>query len=182
MKLYLPLQILTRIKSIVLLLRMSLSNTVLTTGSKSREALSRLYALSMKLVKSASLSSSFLATFISLFYYGVCLARTRLGPRLFPSVSPQAWDSGLCVLAGCLACGWSILLEEPARRYEIAQFMAPRAMATLLPRVYDRREQWKEKVVFATSVAIVMGGVVDGGAVHVKGVLGRVLGGVARQY
>lgn len=91
--------------------------------------------------KAALRSSMFLASFISLFYYGVCLSRTLLGPRLFPSkvISPMMWDQGLCVRAGCLLCGWSILVESKRRRQEIALFVAPRAAATILPRRYDSK-------------------------------------------
>ncbi|RVX70951.1 hypothetical protein B0A52_06109 [Exophiala mesophila] len=132
--------------------------------------------------RAASQSSSFLAAFVSLFYYCVCLARTRLGPKLFSSktITPQMWDSGLCVLAGCLACGWSILLENPSRRQEIAFFVAPRALATVLPRVYDKRYRGREQIVFAASVATVLTTLQKGDQSRVRGVLGRLLGGVMR--
>ena len=83
-------------------------------------------------------SSAFLGAFISLFYYSVCLSRTKLGPRIFArsKVTPMMWDQGLCVQAGCMMCGWSILIEGEKRRQEIALFVAPRAAATLLPRRY----------------------------------------------
>ena len=92
-------------------------------------------------VSEGARSSAFLAVFVSLFYYAVCLARTRLGPRLFDrkSVTPQMWDSGLCVGAGCLLCGWSVLVEQPRKRQELALFVAPRAAATVLPRLYDKK-------------------------------------------
>jgi hypothetical protein len=114
---YLPLQLLLRMRS-----------------KPHSEAITRA-------VKDAMRSSSFLALFISLFYYSVCLARTRLGPKIFDhkSVTPMMWDSGLCVGAGCFTCGWSILLENTSKRQEIAFFVAPRAAATLLPRRYDRK-------------------------------------------
>lgn len=91
--------------------------------------------------KSALRSSIFLGLFVSLFYYSVCLARTRLGPRLFSSksVTPMMWDSGLCIAAGCAMCGWSISVESAGRRQEISLFVAPRALATLFPREYDRK-------------------------------------------
>ena len=94
-----------------------------------------------KAIKEAVRSSAFLGAFVGLFYYGVCLSRTCLGPRLFGSwsISPLMWDSGLCVRAGCVLCGWSILLEAEKRRQELAMFVAPRALATLLPRNYDVR-------------------------------------------
>ena len=86
-------------------------------------------------------SSAFLGAFISLFYYSVCLSRTKLGPRLFArnTITPMMWDQGLCVQAGCMMCGWSILVEAEKRRQEIALFVAPRAVATLLPRRYDQK-------------------------------------------
>ncbi|KPI40921.1 uncharacterized protein AB675_10549 [Cyphellophora attinorum] len=133
----------------------------------------------------AARSSSFLAAFISLFYYAVCLARTRLGPRLFSpkTITPQMWDSGLCTLAGCLACGWSILLEKASRRQEIAFFVAPKALSTLLPRVYEKRYQRREQVVFAVSVAVVLEAASNRGGepVLIRGVLGKILGRVLKQ-
>lgn len=98
-------------------------------------------AAMLRTCKSALRSSAFLASFISLFYYGVCLSRTQLGPKLFTSriISPMMWDQGLCVRAGCILCGWSILIETKRRRQEIALFVAPRAIATLLPRRYDMK-------------------------------------------
>lgn len=95
----------------------------------------------LRTVKDATWSSCFLASFVSLFYYGVCLARTRLGPKLFDekTVTPLMWDSGLCVGTGCFLCGWSILAENTRRRQEMALFVAPRAVATMLPRVYEKK-------------------------------------------
>jgi hypothetical protein len=86
-------------------------------------------------------SSAFLATFVSLFYYAVCLARTRIGPKVFDqkTVTPLMWDSGLCVGAGCLMCGWSVLVEQARKRQELALFVAPRAAATVLPRLYEKK-------------------------------------------
>ncbi|GAQ06539.1 hypothetical protein ALT_3860 [Aspergillus lentulus] len=101
-------------------------------------------------------SSTFLASFVSIFYYSVCLARTRIGPKILSreTVTPQMWDSGLCVGAGCLMCGWSILVESARKRQEIALFVAPRAAATVLPRYYDKKYQSRERVTFALSAAI----------------------------
>lgn len=86
-------------------------------------------------------SSAFLGAFVGLFYYGICLSRTRLGPKLFSreTITPMMWDSGLCIMAGCILCGWSILLEAEKRRQELAMFVAPRALATFLPREYDAK-------------------------------------------
>lgn len=151
-ELYLPLQLATKITS------------------PSRAAI-------LAAVKGATRSSSFLAAFVALFYYSVCLARTRMGPKVFSSklVTPQMWDSGLCVLSGCLACGWSIMIEKASRRQEIAFFVAPRALATLLPRVYDKSYQRREQIVFALSVATVLNAAKAAPDNAVRGVLGSVL-------
>ena len=84
------------------------------------------------------------------------------------------WDSGLCIGIGCVLCGWSILLEAERRREELALFVMPRALGTLLPRVYDAREFWKERVVFAFSIAVVFTAVEEDSGM-VRGVLGRLL-------
>ncbi|KAJ5223830.1 hypothetical protein N7468_008372 [Penicillium chermesinum] len=114
---YIPLQVVLRLR-----------------GIKSSAALGRA-------ISDAAQSSAFLASFVALFYYSVCLARTRLGPKIFDqkSVTPQMWDAGLCVGSGCLMCGWSILVEKARKRQELALFVAPRAAATVLPRLYDKK-------------------------------------------
>src|SRR3569833_789888 len=109
----------------------------------------------MRSVISASRSSAFLGAFIALFYYGVCLARTRLGPRLLgrDRAACQIIDGGICVGTGCLLCGWSIMLEQQSRWKELALFVAPRALATLFPRRYPLEKQWRETVKNAASTA-----------------------------
>ena len=94
-----------------------------------------------KACREAARSSAFLGAFVGLFYYGVCLSRTRLGPKLVSKevVTPLMWDSGLCIRAGCILCGWSILIEAERRRQELAMFVVPRAAATLFPRRYDKK-------------------------------------------
>ncbi|PLB47818.1 integral membrane protein [Aspergillus steynii IBT 23096] len=131
---YIPLQIAFRLRNI-----------------KSRSSIYRA-------ISDALRSSSFLASFVSIFYYSVCLARTRIGPKIFDkeTVTPLMWDSGLCVGAGCLMCGWSILVENARRRQEIALFVAPRAAATVLPRYYDKKYQYRERATFAISAAILL--------------------------
>lgn len=112
---YLPLQLLLKLRN------------------PSREALLRAF-------REAFRSSAFLGAFVSLFWTGVCLARTRLGPKIFgPRITPSMWDQGLCIRVGCLLCGWSILIEAAKRRQEVAFFVAPKAAATLLPRRYDTK-------------------------------------------
>ncbi|KAL2131140.1 hypothetical protein VTI74DRAFT_5525 [Chaetomium olivicolor] len=130
-------------------------------------------------VLSASRSSAFLASFITLFYYGVCLARTRLGPRLLGTsvACRQRIDGCVCVGAGCFLCGWSILLEDEGRRKDVGLFVAPRALATLFPRRYAKKAEWRERLVFAAATAVVFTCVLENRN-RVRGVLGGVLGTV----
>lgn len=130
----------------------------------------------IRAIISSCRSATFLGTFITLFYYGVCLTRTRLGPLLLGDSIPwrQRIDSGLCVGTGCFLCGWSMLIETPSRRKDIAMFMAPRAMATFLPRRYPLEKQWRETVVFAASTAVVFTCVKENPD-RVRGVFGRLL-------
>ena len=108
------------------------------------QILFKIHRLSIKsfwrVFKDAARSSTFLAAFITLFYYSVCIIRGIAGPLLvrLRLATPQTIDNGLCVAAGCLTCGWSILIENPRRRAELAFFVAPRAAATFLPRRYSR--------------------------------------------
>ncbi|CZS85045.1 unnamed protein product [Fusarium graminearum] len=128
-------------------------------------------------IVSSCRSSSFLATFITLFYYGVCLSRTRIGPRLPGGTTierRQHMDSGICVGTGCFLCGWSILIETEGRRKDIALFVAPRAMATILPRRYSLDKEWRERLVFAISTAIVFTCVSENPD-RVRGVFGKML-------
>ncbi|KAE8362825.1 hypothetical protein BDV27DRAFT_14622 [Aspergillus caelatus] len=126
-------------------------------------------------VSDALRSSAFLASFVSIFYYSVCLARTRIGPRVFSRdvVTPMMWDSGLCVGAGCLMCGWSILVESPSKRQELALFVAPRAAATVLPRFYDKQYQYRERITFAVSAALLITCLQERPGM-VRGVFGRI--------
>ncbi|KAJ5569434.1 uncharacterized protein N7459_008864 [Penicillium hispanicum] len=128
-----------------------------------------------RVISEAAQSSAFLASFVSLFYYSVCLARTRLGPKIFDPmmVTPMMWDSGLCVGAGCLMCGWSVLVEKARKRQELALFVAPRAAATVLPRLYDQKYQYRERIAFAVSAAILLTSIRENPRM-VRGVFGRI--------
>lgn len=92
-------------------------------------------------LQAALRSSVFLGAFVGLFYYGVCLARTLLGPKLLKSrgITPLVWDQGLCIRTGCMLCGTSVLIEAAKRRQEMAFFVAPKAMATFFPRRYSSK-------------------------------------------
>ncbi|PKS09697.1 hypothetical protein jhhlp_004318 [Lomentospora prolificans] len=131
---------------------------------------------------SALRSSAFLGTFISLFYYGVCLTRTRLGPKILGKDIParNAIDGGGCVATGCFLCGWSILLEAPRRRPELALFVAPRALASFFPRKYPVEDQWKETLAFALSAATLFAAAAED-KTKVRGVLGKLLAKVMQR-
>lgn len=135
----------------------------------------------LKAVEDMARSSAFLGAFIAFFYYGVCLSRTRLGPKLFSSktVTPQMWDGGLCVLGGCLLCGSSILIETSRKRLEILFFVLPRAAATWFPRRYLPEHRWKEQLAFALSAAIVLTTAQESPK-RVRGFLGSILSGVLK--
>ncbi|KAF2865371.1 integral membrane protein [Massariosphaeria phaeospora] len=126
-------------------------------------------------------SSAFLGTFIAFFYYGVCLSRTRLGPTIFSNktVTPQMWDSGLCVLVGCLLCGSSLLVEQSKKRLEIVLFVLPRAAATWFPRRYLPEHRWKEHVAFTLSAAVLLTTAQED-STRVRGMLGSVLHGIMK--
>ncbi len=135
----------------------------------------------LRAILSAARSSAFLGAFIALFYYGVCLARSRVGPRVLGRhpAACQTMDGGLCIGTGCVLCGWSIFLENAGRRKDMALFVAPRALATLLPRRYRFEMQWRESIVFAFSTAVVFTCVLENRK-RVRGVLGNVLDTVLR--
>ena len=148
-------------------------------GINQRKGLSREAVL--RACADVTRSSSFLGAFIGLFYYGVCLSRTRLGPKIFSpkTVTPQGWDSGLCILAGCLLCGASILVEHQRKRLEILLFVLPRAAATWFPRRYLREHRWKEHLAFVISTAIVFTTAQEAPE-RVRGMLGKVLHGILK--
>lgn len=125
---------------------------------------------------SSSRSASFLGVFIALFYYGVCLGRSRIGPRVLgtDTKTRQKIDSGICVGTGCFLCGWSVLVETASRRKDMALFVAPRAMATIMPRRYPIEKQWRETLAFAASTAVVFACVAENPQ-RVRGVFGRLL-------
>jgi hypothetical protein len=142
-------------------------------GSGAAAAGPSLAALAGRLLRACAAdsarSAAFLATFVAAFHYGVCLARTRLGPPLLGpgsplarwtgggrGLGPQAWDGGLGVLAGCALCGWSVLLEPARRRAELALFVVPRAVGVALPRRYAVEHRWVEHCAFSLAAATLL--------------------------
>lgn len=107
---------------------------------------------------SAMRSATFLSAFVSSIWMSVCLTRTLLLARLFPSISHNFWDGPFgCILAGCLACGSSIWIEEGRRRGEMALYVLPRAVRSCLPdgwvRSGNKSTMIAERLAFVLSLA-----------------------------
>lgn len=85
-------------------------------------------------------SASFLSVFVASYWYAVCITRSLAFARIFPFISHDFWDGPTgCILAGCMACGSSIWIENGRRRGEMALYVLPRAVRTLLPENWIRR-------------------------------------------
>ncbi|KAK9241020.1 hypothetical protein V1525DRAFT_93361 [Lipomyces kononenkoae] len=102
----------------------------------------------------AGRSASFLGMFVALAWYSVCFARTRAGPYFFPKVKRQRWDDTVGPALGSFLCGWSVLLENPKRRGELALFVAPRAIGAFLPEDFDRFHEYAECAAFSIAYAV----------------------------
>lgn len=127
-----------------------------------------------KALLAAARSASFLGAFVGLFWYGVCLTRTRLGPYFTEN---QIELDKLCIRVGCLFCGWSVLVETAARRAEFMFFVLPRALAAVAPRKYDPKDMWVETTVFSVSAGVLMA-TAHGNPRRVRGMFGKLLGNV----
>jgi hypothetical protein len=66
------------------------------------------------------------------------------------------------------------MIETESRRKDIALFVAPRALATVLPRRYSLDKEWRERLVFAASTAVVFTCVAENPD-RVRGVFGKLL-------
>ncbi|RPA86913.1 hypothetical protein BJ508DRAFT_234232 [Ascobolus immersus RN42] len=128
-------------------------------------------------LKDSIQASSFLGAFIGLFWYGVCLTRTRLGPQLMSQAPVGFFDNEIIVRVGCMLCGWSIYLEEARRRAEMAFFVAPRALAVVLPRKYDVTKRWREVLAFALSAGVIVTAAREERRL-LRGVFGRLLSSI----
>jgi hypothetical protein len=94
----------------------------------------RLHRVVLPTVLHACRSATFLSTFVSSCWYGVCLTRSIFLARLFPWISHDIWDGPYgSMMAGSLLCGSSIWIENGRRRGEMALYVLPRAIRSLLP-------------------------------------------------
>ncbi|KAI8597322.1 hypothetical protein EDD21DRAFT_310975 [Dissophora ornata] len=96
-------------------------------------------------------SSAFLATYISMTWYGIC----------FYNVVDPTWGP----LLGSFLCGFSVLIEKPHRRAEMALYVLPRAMYSMWSRVMSGRlgrkvEMTGEVLMYAISMSVLLTGMV----------------------
>lgn len=108
---------------------------ILLTRPRSLLRLPEIFRLLIGAVRSAS----FLSTFVSSIWMAICLTRTHLIARLLPKISHDFYDGPFgCIMAGCLACGSSIWIENGRRRGEMALYVLPRAIRACLPNTWAR--------------------------------------------
>ena len=117
----------------------------------------------VKVLTGAARSAAFLATYIVGNWFPICLARSALLPRLFPSVPFNFWDAGIGPGLGSVACGFSIFIEEKRKRAEMALYVAPRALFAMVegakPGWLSQGEQtalWAERLTFGAAVGTVV--------------------------
>ncbi|OLL24195.1 hypothetical protein NEOLI_001433 [Neolecta irregularis DAH-3] len=123
---------------------------------------------------SAIRSSAFLATFISNVWLGICATRSIIGPKLFPNVNRNRYDETIGPLIGSFLCGWSILIENPKRRGELALFVVPKALTVVLPKSLQQH-RIIETVLFGLSTGVIIRSLIDGKGRKVRGVFGKTL-------
>lgn len=110
----------------------------------------------IKAVKSSIRSSCFLGAYISFFWYSVCLARTRLFPIIFPQIPKTRFDDTIAPALGSVLCGFSSFIESAQRRKELALFVAPRALGTLISSKPSKLNLQIEAIAFSISMAILV--------------------------
>lgn len=148
-------------------------NTVMLLFPKKIKMVTRI----LRAIQSTVRSSCFLATFIMLDWYGVCLTRTRLGPKLFPNVPKERWDTTIGPAVGAFLSGFSGFVETAQRRKELALFVFPRAIGTFVLTEETRFNLLMERLAFLVSMAILVA-FVKRRPQSVRGIFGRGLGAV----
>lgn len=107
-----------------------------------------------RLILNTLRSSTFLGAFIGLYWYSLCLARSRILPVLFPNTPRTRWDDTIAPAAGAMGCGFSCFIENAQRRKELSLFVAPRALGTLVPSEPTKFNLRIERIAFALSFMI----------------------------
>ncbi|KAG7662366.1 uncharacterized protein J8A68_004137 [[Candida] subhashii] len=110
----------------------------------------------IRALRMAIRSSCFLGAFIGFYWYAVCLARTRLFPKLFPKIPRTKFDDTIGPSFGALMCGLSSFIETPHRRKELALFVAPRALGTLVNLEPTKENLKIESIAFSIGLAILV--------------------------
>ncbi|KAG0043506.1 hypothetical protein BGZ83_011328 [Gryganskiella cystojenkinii] len=113
-------------------------------------------------------SSAFLATYIALIWYGICTWRSKVMP-LTMKVTGKRYTSNVIdhiygPLLGSFLCGFSVLIEKPHRRAEMALYVLPRAMYSMWSRVMSgrlsrRAEMTGEALMYAVSMSVLLTGI-----------------------
>jgi hypothetical protein len=109
---------------------------VLLAPSRRRKLLRDPISVVLQTTRTTVRSAAFLGSFVGLIWATICASRSAVLPRI-PFVgrrlSHQYLDGPYgAVLFGCMTCGLSIFIETPSRRGEIALYVMPRAMRSLL--------------------------------------------------
>ncbi|KAG0021604.1 hypothetical protein BGZ81_008847 [Podila clonocystis] len=112
-------------------------------------------------------SSAFLASYIALIWYGICTWRSKVMP-LTMKLTGRRYTSNVIdniygPLLGCFMCGFSVLIEKPHRRAEMALYVLPRAMYSMWSRVMSGRlsrrvEATGEALMYAVSMSVLLTG------------------------
>ncbi|KAG0259722.1 hypothetical protein BG011_002422 [Mortierella polycephala] len=125
-----------------------------------------LMTVSSTLMASAR-SSAFLATYIALIWYGICTWRSKVMPLTMKLTGRQytsnVVDNIYGPLLGSFMCGFSVLIEKPHRRAEMALYVLPRAMYSMWSRVMSGRlsrrvEMTGEALMYAVSMSVLLTG------------------------
>ncbi|CAK7906021.1 hypothetical protein CAAN3_08S03972 [[Candida] anglica] len=117
-------------------------------------------------------SSAFLGAFIALYWYSLCLARTRLLPKLFPNVPITRWDDTIAPAAGAMGCGFGCFIENAQRRKELSLFVAPRALGALVPSEPTKFNLMVERLAFSLSF-MVLASFAKQDPKKVRGIMGK---------
>ncbi|KAF9339932.1 hypothetical protein BGZ91_004163 [Linnemannia elongata] len=112
-------------------------------------------------------SSAFLATYIALIWYGICTWRSKVMP-ITMRVTGKRYTSNVVdyiygPLLGAFMCGFSVLVEKPHRRAEMALYVLPRAIYSMWSRIMAGRlsrkvEMTGEALMYAVSMSVLLTG------------------------
>lgn len=127
------------------------------------------------ILQGAARSSAFLASFIFFCWYGVCLARTRLGPRLFPNATHQQIETLWGPLLGSALSGLSIFVESSRRHAELAIFVFSKAVDIVLPVNFGVRYKDLDTLLLTASLTALVAQTGGRNKKKVAGFFGQVL-------